>query len=116
MYKTTGFLSFVLRRFTGVMLVMYLMLHIWVIGSALSGPEMFDQRMAFLQSDLFRVAEILLLAAVIYHAFDGIRVLLMNWFKVTDKRKNLFLAVLVISAILVIAGGVPLLLFMLSGN
>ena len=57
-----------------------------------------------------------MLAAVIYHAFDGIRVLLMNWFKVTDKRKNLFYAVMVVSVLVGIAGGLPLLLFMLQGN
>jgi len=115
MYKTTGFLSFVLRRVTGVALVLYLLLHIWVIGSALSGPETFDTRLNFVQTDFFKVLEIALLAAVIYHAFDGIRLLLMNWFKVTDKRKNLFYAVIVVSALMVIAGGLPILLFMLEG-
>ena len=115
MYKTTGFLSFVLRRFTGVMLVLYLLLHIWVISSAISGAETFDTRMNFLQTDLFKIAEIALLAAVVYHAFDGVRLLLVNWFKVTDKRKNLFLAVLVISVLMVIAGGLPILLFMFEG-
>ena len=116
MYKTTGFLSFALRRFTGVALVMYLLLHIWVIGSSLSGAEVFDERLNFLQSDLFKVLEIALLAAVIYHAFDGVRLLLVNWFKITEKRKNLFYSVMVISALLVIAGGVPILLFMLEGK
>lgn len=116
MYKTTGFLSFVLRRVTGVALVLYLLLHIWVIGSALSGPEVFNERLNFVQTDFFKILEIALLAAVIYHAFDGIRILLMNWFQVTDKRKNLFLAVLVVSVLMVIAGGLPILLFMLEGK
>jgi succinate dehydrogenase / fumarate reductase cytochrome b subunit len=115
MYKTTGFLAFVLRRFTGVALVLYLFTHIWVIGSALSGPETFDTRLNFLQTPLFKVAEVFLLAAVVYHAFDGIRLLIVNWFKITDKRKSMFLAVLVISFLLVITGGVPILLFMLQG-
>ena len=116
MYKTTGFLSFMLRRVTGVALVLYLLLHIWVIGSALTSPEAFDTRLNAVQTDFFKVLEIALLAAVIYHAFDGIRVLLMNWFKVTDKRKNLFYAVMVVSVLVGIAGGLPLLLFMLQGN
>jgi len=115
MYKTTGFVSFVLRRFTGVALVLYLLLHIWVIGSSLSGAEAFDQRLNFVQTDLFKILEIGLLAAVIYHAFDGVRLLLVNWFQITEKRKNLFYSVMVISVLLVIAGGVPILLFMLEG-
>jgi len=116
MYKTTGFVSFVLRRFTGVVLVLYLLLHIWVIGSAVSGPEVFDQRLNAVQTPLFKIAEIALLAAVVYHAFDGVRLLLVNWFKVTDKRKNLFWAVFIVSALMVIAGGVPILLFMLESK
>lgn len=116
MYKTTGFLSFVLRRFTGVALVLYLLLHIWVIGSSLNSPETFNERLNFLQTDLFKIFEIALLAAVIYHAFDGIRLLLVNWFKVTEKRKSMFYSVMVVSALMAIAGGVPILLFMLEGK
>lgn len=115
MYKTTGFLSFVLRRFTGVVLVLYLLLHIWVIGSSMSGADAFNDRMNFLQTDLFKIAEIALLAAVVYHAFDGVRLLIVNWFKITDKRKSMWYAVMVVSALMVIAGGVPILLFMLEG-
>ena len=116
MYKTTGFFSFVLRRVSGMALVLYLLLHIWVIGSALSGPETFDARLNAVQTPVFKVLEIALLAAVVYHAFDGVRLLLVNWFKVTDRRKNLFWAVFVVSALMVIAGGVPILLFMLEGK
>lgn len=116
MYKTTGFLSFVLRRFTGVALVLYLLLHIWVIGSSLNSPDAFNDQLNFLQTDLFKVLEIALLAAVIYHAFDGVRLLLVNWFKITEKRKSLFYSVMVVSALMAIAGGVPILLFMLEGK
>ena len=115
MYKSTGFISFVLRRLTGVVLVLYLFMHMWVIGSAMSGSGTFDARLNFFQSDLFKIAEIGLLAAVVYHAFDGIRLLLVHYFNVTDYRKSLFYAAFGISVILVIAGGLPILIFMLEG-
>ena len=112
MYKTTGFLSFVLRRFTGVVLVLYLFMHMWVIGSVNQGPEAFNARLAIVQAPLFKLGEVLLLAAVVYHGLDGIRLLMVNWFGVTSYRKSLFYAVLAISVILVIAGGIPMILFM----
>ena len=115
MYKTTGFISFVLRRFTGVALVIYLFIHMWVIGSAIQGPEVFDARLNTVQTPFFKLAEIALLAAVVYHAFDGIRLLIVHYFKVTEYRKSLFYAVFAISAILTIVGGIPILLFMLEG-
>jgi succinate dehydrogenase / fumarate reductase, cytochrome b subunit len=115
MYKTTGFLSFALRRISGLALVFYLFTHIWVISSALGGPEAFDARLNLVQTPFFKLAEIALLAAVVYHAFDGVRLLIINWFKVTDRRKAMFYAVFVISFLMVVAGGVPILLFMLQG-
>lgn len=115
MYKTTGFISFFLRRFTGVALVLYLFTHMWVIGSANLGIEAFDARLNLVQTPFFKLAEIALLAAVVYHAFDGIRLIIVHYFKVTDYRKSLFYAAFAIAAILTIAGGVPILLFMLEG-
>ena len=114
MYKSTGFISFALRRLTGVALVLYLFTHMWVIGSVNSGPEVFDARLSLVQTTFFKFAEIALLAAVVYHAFDGIRLLIVHYFDVTEYRKSLFYAAFVVSAILTIAGGLPILLFALE--
>ena len=115
MYRSNGFLSFLLRRVTGVALVFYLVAHIWVIGSALQGAEAFDVRLAAVQTPFFKVAEVALLAAVFYHAFDGLRLLLINWFKVTDYRRSWFYAAFGLAAIMTLAGGVPILIFLLEG-
>ena len=112
MYKTTGFISFVLRRLTGVVLVLYLFTHMWVIGSATSGAETFNARLNLVQTPFFKVAEVALLAAVIYHALDGIRLLIVHYFDVTEYRKSMFYAAFVVAAILTVAGGIPILLFM----
>lgn len=115
MYKTTGFVSFALRRFTGVVLALYLFTHMWVIGSVNQGPDAFNARLNLVQTPFFKIAEIALLAAVVYHAFDGIRLLIVHYFNVTDQRKSLFYAIFAIAALLTIAGGLPILLFMLEG-
>ncbi len=115
MYKSTGFISFLLRRITGVALVLYLFMHMWVIGSVNSGPEAFDARLALVQTPIFKLAEVALLAAVVYHAFDGIRLLIVHYFDVTEYRKSLFYAAFAVSALLTIAGGIPILLFAFQG-
>ncbi|MBK8899884.1 MAG: succinate dehydrogenase, cytochrome b556 subunit [Anaerolineaceae bacterium] len=114
MYKTTGFLSFALRRLTGLALVVYLFMHLWVIGSINGGPAAFDARLALVQTPVFKFLEIVLLAAVVYHSVDGIRLLIVHYFKVTQYRLSLFYAVLAVSVLLVIAGGLPMLLFALE--
>ncbi len=80
-----------------------------------AGPAAFDARLATVQTPFFKLAEIALLAAVVYHAFDGLRLLLVNWFDITDYRRSLFYAAFGIAAILTVAGGIPILLFMLEG-
>lgn len=116
MYKTTGFLSFFLRRFTGIALVLYLFTHIWVIGSAVSGEKVFNERLDVVQQPIFKIAEIALLAAVFYHGFDGLRLMLVSRFKITDQRKGMLLAALVLTTMLVIAGGIPILLELFKGK
>jgi succinate dehydrogenase / fumarate reductase cytochrome b subunit len=116
MYKTTGFFSFVLRRVSGVALVLYLFMHMWVIGSINQGPDVFNARLNIVQTPVFKLLEIALLAAVVYHGMDGIRLLIVHQFKVTEYRKSLFYAVFAIAALLVIAGGIPILLFMFEGG
>lgn len=114
MLKTTGFISFILRRFTGVVLSLYLLVHIWVIGAATQGAEAFNARMEVLSSPLTHIMEIFLLAAVIYHGFDGIRLLIVHWFKVTDQRKAMWYAAFGISFLLTVVGGLPMLLYALG--
>lgn len=116
MYKTTGFVSFFFRRVSGVALVIYLFMHIWVIGSVNRGAAAFDARMATVQSPIFRFMEIALLIAVIYHGLDGIRLLIVHWFNVTEYRKSLFYAMFVLFILVSIVGSVPLLLFALEGH
>jgi succinate dehydrogenase / fumarate reductase cytochrome b subunit len=114
MYKSTGFISFFLRRFTGLVLVLYLGVHMWVIGSATGGAEAFNARMEIFDSPFNKILEILLLAAVLYHGFDGIRLLIVHFFDVTDYRKSLFYAAFALAALLTVVGGIPMILFALG--
>lgn len=114
MYRSTGFLSFVLRRVTGVALVLYLFVHMWVIGSINESPQAFDARLALVQTPFFKFAEVLLLAAVVYHGIDGIRLLIVHYFNMTEYRKSLLYAALVVSGLLIIAGGLPIVMFALE--
>ena len=114
MYKTTGFISFLFRRVSGMALALYLFMHIWVIGSVNAGPGAFDARMAVVNAPIFKLMEVLLLAAVIYHGFDGMRILIVDYFHITEYRKSMFYAMFAMFIIVLIAGGVPIILFFLE--
>src|SRR5512143_2501457 len=109
MYKSTGFISFVLRRFTGVVLVLYLFMHMLVIGSATQGAAAFDATLAVVQGPIFKIMEIALIAAVAYHAFDGVRLLIVHYFNVLDYRKSMFYAAFAVAAFFTAVGGLLIL-------
>ena len=109
MYKNSGFISFVLRRFTGVVLGLYLFTHMLVIGSATQGAAAFDATLAVVQSTPFKIMEIALLAAVAYHAFDGVRLLIVHYFNVINYRRSLFYAAFAVAAFFTAIGGLMIL-------
>lgn len=79
-YKRTrvGWWAWMLQRVTGVALILYLLTHIGVLSTAVVGEKTFDDVLAFLQTPAFVALDLLLLAAVVYHMANGIRVILLD--------------------------------------
>ncbi|MBU0519514.1 succinate dehydrogenase, cytochrome b556 subunit [bacterium] len=104
----TGMWAFVLHRATGLGLAIYLLMHINVVSS-LHNPESFDQVMAFLSQPLFRILELGLLFAVIYHSLNGVRVFLIDFFNMTKSHAKIFWVLAVIGCVIFVLGAYPML-------
>ena len=103
-YKVkTGMLAWILHRASGIALAFYLPLHIYATSS-LHDPEKFNLVMRFLNQPIFKLAEIGLLAAVIYHSLNGVRILIIDWFGGTRNHVKVFWVLAIIGIILFIAG------------
>ena len=74
----TGTLAFIFHRISGIALIFYLPLYIWVTHFISSNPGRFDKTMAFLSQPLFKFAEVALLGAILYHVMNGIRIILID--------------------------------------
>ena len=105
-----GMAGWVLHRLSGLALIFYLSLHIWVISHLAGGEEEFNQMMELLTTPLFRVLEVGLLGVILYHAFNGARVIFVDFFGGARYHKKLYWALIGIAALLFIAGAVPLLM------
>jgi len=84
----------VLHRITGLGVLLFLIVHI--VDTALIGwgPQLYNKAMRLYAHPLFRVGEVLLFAAVTYHALNGLRVILIDfWPAATRFRKELALTV-----------------------
>lgn len=78
LWKGTGMWAWILHRVTGVALALYLFAHIWVISRGQAGAENFNQLFETLESPFFVILDLFLVAAVLFHAFNGVRVLLFD--------------------------------------
>ena len=69
----TGTVAWMLHRLTGVFLVVYLLIHIFVVGQGVRGEEAFDEALAFVQKPVFVFLDAGLAGVVAYHGFNGLR-------------------------------------------
>jgi len=76
--RTSGSWAYILHRITGVGLVVYLFIHIWALSSLTKGRAAFAEEMVTFTTPPFKVAEWLLGALVMFHAFNGIRIAVVD--------------------------------------
>ena len=72
--------AFVLHRLSGVALALFLLLHVLDISLVMFGPDgPFDAFLAFYHQWPFRVGLLMVIAGVVYHAFNGLRIILLDF-------------------------------------
>ncbi len=79
-WSTVGMWAWLIHRVTGLGLAFYLFLHITLMStSLLRGENAFDATLSVLMGKpVFELLDTLLLAAVLYHCLNGIRILLFD--------------------------------------
>jgi succinate dehydrogenase / fumarate reductase cytochrome b subunit len=71
--------SWVLHRLTGLGVVLFVTLHIVDTSWALFYPELYVHAIATYQTPIFTIGEFILVACVVYHAYNGIRIGIMDF-------------------------------------
>ncbi len=69
-----GKLGFILNRITALGLVLYLFMHLVVLGKLAQGPQAYDQFVALAKTPLVKIGELLVIAGGVIHGLNGIRV------------------------------------------
>jgi len=102
----TGMFAWMMHRLTGVGLVVYLIVHVWGLKS-LSDPAAFNALIAKYHAPIYKVGEFGLLVAVVYHAINGLRIVLIDFLGWSPKQKKLFWTLGAVALVLIVVGGYP---------
>jgi succinate dehydrogenase / fumarate reductase cytochrome b subunit len=95
-----GAYVYVAHRLTGLILTVYLYVHLVTLGSVLQGPGGFDRAMALMNRPAVRLLELALVWVVVFHALNGARLCLLA---VTPVANQKWLAYAVVAAAFLVA-------------
>lgn len=112
--------AYSLHRLTGLGILAYFIMHIFVTAQRLNGEEQWERTMAFFGNPVFKVGEFLVVLAFAFHAINGIRLVCveLGWLigkpgvpsfpysYSTLRHKPIFVVAMIIAAALMIVGGV----------
>lgn len=67
------------HRISGLGVLLYLFMHIVETSTVLLGPDVYNAAIGIFKNLPARLLEVLLMAAVVYHALNGLRVIAMDF-------------------------------------
>jgi succinate dehydrogenase / fumarate reductase, cytochrome b subunit len=102
-----GMWSWVLHRITGVAIFFFLLVHVLDTALVRVSPEAYNVVIATYQTPLIGVAELGLVAAILYHGFNGIRIALIDFWSKGAKYQNAMFWVVVGAAFALFAAFAP---------
>jgi succinate dehydrogenase / fumarate reductase, cytochrome b subunit len=92
-----GMWSWVLHRVTGVAIFFFLLVHVLDTALIRVSPEAYNAVIGTYQTPIMGLGETALVAAIVFHAFNGIRIILIDfWSKGVKYQKTMFYVVIVL--------------------
>ena len=96
-----GMWSWVLHRITGIAIYFFLLVHILDTSLVRIDPELYNTVMGTYATPIMAIGELGLVAAILFHAFNGVRIMLVDfWRKGTKYQNVMFWIVIGLSVIL----------------
>jgi succinate dehydrogenase / fumarate reductase, cytochrome b subunit len=107
--RKLGMWAYALNRITGIGLVVYLYLHLAVLSLLLRGPGSWDSFVSLARAPYFLALDVILLAGILIHGLNGLRVTLTG-FDVGVKAQKALFGVLMLVAVVAL-GAAALMIF-----
>ncbi len=75
-----GQYSWLLHRITGVAIILFLFAHVIDTAVVGWGPEAYNRVVSVYENPIVRLLELGLVAAVMYHSLNGVKIMLLDFF------------------------------------
>jgi succinate dehydrogenase / fumarate reductase cytochrome b subunit len=97
-WRDPGWWAFALNRLTGHILILYLAAHMLVLAMLTQGEDGWNSLLGIFGSRPFLVGDVLLIAAILFHGLNGVRIMLLTAGIGTRRSSQLFGLVFAVSA------------------
>ena len=92
-----GHYAFILHRVTGIGVALFLILHVLDTFVIMFGKEAFTEVLSLYSNPVMRLLEVFLIFSVIYHAFNGLRVIIVDfWAPSSHIQRTLWILVWIV--------------------
>ena len=99
----TGMWMWLLHRVTGLGILAFLIIHVVETALVIWNPALYDMFIASYKTLVFRIAELLIFFAVLFHALNGLRIIVQDFWPASMRRsRQLSVAAVIATAILMI--------------
>ncbi len=98
-----GQLAYIFHRVSGVAVILFLFVHIVENFFLLMGEEAYNKAIGIYHTWYFRIGEVALIAAVLYHALNGTRIVIVDfWSQSTKYQKQMWYVVMGITIVIML--------------
>ncbi|WP_314100568.1 succinate dehydrogenase, cytochrome b556 subunit [uncultured Frigoribacterium sp.] len=102
-----GMWSWVLHRITGVSIYFFLLVHILDTALVRISPEAYDAVIGTYKNPIMGLGETGLVAAILFHALNGLRIILIDFWAPATKHQRLLFWIVIGVAVVLFAGFAP---------
>ena len=106
--RKAGMWAYTLNRITGIGLVVYLYLHLGVLSMLIQGQSAWDSFVALARSPFYLALDVVLLAGILIHGLNGLRLAVTGFGFSAGAQKALFIILMIIGVIILIAAALKI--------
>ena len=100
--RKAGMWAYALNRITGIGLVVYLYLHLGILSMLMRGQSAWDAFVALARSPFYLTLDVILLAGILIHGLNGLRLAFTGLGFNVGAQKALFIFLMAIGAIILL--------------